>query len=200
MLSQQDTKTWPVSAAIETFLADRHIATLTTLRPDGTPHVVPVSFSWDGEARCVRIMAGAESRKVKNLIEAPGSRVAVCQAQGPVWVTLEGTATVSEDPQRVAEGRRRYIERYRRPRPGPGNGGRGPGGGFGGSGPGGGGTGGGTGGGGTGGGGTGGGGTGGGGPGATGNGLGRRAQGRDPLDSWQAVIEIAVDRVMSRNL
>jgi F420H(2)-dependent biliverdin reductase len=199
MLSQQDTKTWPLSAAIETFLADRHIATLTTLRPDGTPHVVPVSFSWDSETRRVRILAGIESRKVKNLITAPESRVAVCQADGRVWVTLEGTATVSEDPGRVAEGRRRYIERYRRASAGAGEGNGGPGGGRPGGGPGGGRPGGGRPGGGPGGGGPGGG-PGGGGPGPMGNGLGRRAQGRDPLDSWQAVIEITVDRVMSRNL
>jgi PPOX class probable F420-dependent enzyme len=186
-LSQQDTKLWPLPTTVEAFLADRHIATLTTLRPDGTPHVVPVSFSWDSDARLVRIMAGADSRKVRNILAAPGSRVAVCQAEGAVWVTLEGTATVSEDPGLVAEGRRRYIERYRRPRPAPGNGG-GPG--FGG---------------GPGNGGPGNGGPGNGGPGngghrPMGNGLGRRAQGKDPLDSWQAVIEIAVDRVMSRNL
>jgi PPOX class probable F420-dependent enzyme len=179
-LSQQDTKTWPLPAAVETFLADRHIATLTTLRPDGTPHVVPVSFSWDGAARLIRIMAGTESRKVRNLLAAPGSRAAVCQAEGAVWITLEGTATVSEDPERVAEGRRRYIERYRRPRPAPGNGG--PGNGRPGNG-----------------------GPGNGGPGNSshgpmGNGLGRRAQGSDPLESWQAVIEVAVDRVMSRNI
>ena len=29
------------------FLATRHLATLTTLRPDGSPHVVPVGFTWD---------------------------------------------------------------------------------------------------------------------------------------------------------
>ena len=30
------------------FLSVRHLATLTTLRPDGTPHVTPVGFTWDG--------------------------------------------------------------------------------------------------------------------------------------------------------
>ena len=29
------------------FLTERHLATLTTLRPDGTPHVVPVGFTYD---------------------------------------------------------------------------------------------------------------------------------------------------------
>jgi uncharacterized pyridoxamine 5'-phosphate oxidase family protein len=29
------------------FLRERHLATLTTLRPDGSPHVVPVGFTYD---------------------------------------------------------------------------------------------------------------------------------------------------------
>ncbi|MEO7518626.1 MAG: pyridoxamine 5'-phosphate oxidase family protein, partial [Acidimicrobiales bacterium] len=29
------------------FLDERHLATLTTLRPDGSPHVVAVAFTWD---------------------------------------------------------------------------------------------------------------------------------------------------------
>ena len=29
------------------FLTERHLATLTTLRRDGTPHVVPVGFTYD---------------------------------------------------------------------------------------------------------------------------------------------------------
>ena len=36
------------------FLAERHLATLTTLRPDGSPHVVAVGFTWgepDPDAR-----------------------------------------------------------------------------------------------------------------------------------------------------
>ena len=32
------------------FLTERHLATLTTIRPDGTPHVVAVGFTWDAEA------------------------------------------------------------------------------------------------------------------------------------------------------
>ena len=29
------------------FLTERHLATLTTLRRDGSPHVVPVGFTYD---------------------------------------------------------------------------------------------------------------------------------------------------------
>jgi PPOX class probable F420-dependent enzyme len=113
-MPQQDTKTWPLSAEIETFLTDQIFATLTTFRPDGTPHVVPVHFSWDSEARTARVMVAPDSRKARNLVAAPGSRAALCQVKGRNWVTLEGTATVSGDPKRVAEGRRRCFERYSR--------------------------------------------------------------------------------------
>ena len=39
----------------------------------------------------------------------------MCQVEGGRWLTLEGTAVVTADPDRVAEGVRRYAERYRQP-------------------------------------------------------------------------------------
>lgn len=97
------------------FLAERHLATLTTLRPDGSPHVVAVGFTWDATAGLARVITFAPSRKARNLLTAPGSRAAVSQVDGGRWLTLEGTATVTDDPERVAEGVRRYAERYRQP-------------------------------------------------------------------------------------
>jgi F420H(2)-dependent biliverdin reductase len=97
------------------FAAERHLATLTTLRPDGTPHVAPVGFTWDGGAGLVRIITFASSRKVRNLVAAAGPRAAVCQVDGGRWLTFEGPATVTDDPDRVAEAVRRYAARYRRP-------------------------------------------------------------------------------------
>ena len=41
------------SATVE-FLSEHHLATLTTLRADGSPHVVPVGFSFDASERLVR--------------------------------------------------------------------------------------------------------------------------------------------------
>lgn len=97
------------------FLQERHLATLTTLRPDGSPHVVAVGFTWDAEAGLARVITFAPSRKARNVLAAPGSRAAVCQVDGGRWLTLEGTATVTDDPVRVAEAVRRYTERYRPP-------------------------------------------------------------------------------------
>jgi PPOX class probable F420-dependent enzyme len=101
---------------VTAFLTERHLATLTTLRPDGTPHVVPVGFSWDAEAQLARVITSAGSRKAAH---AAGTRVALCQVDGARWLTLEGKATVSSDPDRVAEAVRRYAERYRQPRVNP---------------------------------------------------------------------------------
>lgn len=96
------------------FLADRHLATLTTLRPDGTPHVVAVGFTWDDEAGLVRVITNRTSRKVAH-VRAGSSRAVVAQVDGPRWLSLEGVPTVSEDPERVAEAVRRYALRYRQP-------------------------------------------------------------------------------------
>jgi PPOX class probable F420-dependent enzyme len=100
---------------VATFLTERHLATLTTLRPDGSPHVVAVGFTWDAEARLARVISFAPSKKARNLLAAPGSRAAVSQVDGGRWLTLEGPATVTSDPDRVAEAVRRYAERYRPP-------------------------------------------------------------------------------------
>jgi PPOX class probable F420-dependent enzyme len=98
------------------FVAERHLATLTTLRPDGSPHVVAVGFTWDPDTGLARVITFAPSRKARNLVANPGGRAAVCQVDGGRWLTLEGPATVTDDPVRVAEGVRRYAERYRPPK------------------------------------------------------------------------------------
>ena len=100
---------------VSAFLAERHLATLTTLRPDGSPHVVAVGFTCDPDASLVRVITFAPSSKARNLVATPGSRAAVCQVDGGRWLTLEGPATVTADADRVAEGVRRYAARYRPP-------------------------------------------------------------------------------------
>jgi PPOX class probable F420-dependent enzyme len=98
------------------FLAERHLASLTTIRPDGTPHVVPVGFTWDDEAGLVRIITGGGSRKVAHIRAAgKGARAVVCQVDRGRWLTLEGPARVTTDPTEVAQGVRRYARRYREP-------------------------------------------------------------------------------------
>jgi PPOX class probable F420-dependent enzyme len=97
------------------FLTDRHLATLTTLRPDGSPHVAPVGFTYDAGARLVRIITFAGAQRVRNLSAAPASRAVVCQVDGARWLALEGPAEVTDDPARVAVAVDAYASRYRTP-------------------------------------------------------------------------------------
>ncbi|PWI16978.1 nitrilase [Streptomyces sp. Act143] len=104
------------------FWRERHLCTLTTLRPDGSPHVVPVGVTYDPEARLARVITNKASAKAGHVRAAgpEGARVAVCQVAGRRWATLEGRAYVRTDPERVAEAERRYAERYERtPSPNP---------------------------------------------------------------------------------
>jgi PPOX class probable F420-dependent enzyme len=100
-------------AALE-FVTERHLATLTTLRHDGSPHVVPVGFTIDQPAGVVRVITFAGSAKAAHA--ARGTRAAVCQVDGARWITFEGTVTVSDDPAHVAAAVAAYAERYRQPK------------------------------------------------------------------------------------
>jgi len=97
------------------FLAERHLATLSTHRPDGTIHVVPVGFTYDPDRQVARIITRAGSHKVRNIEAHPGARVSVCQVDGGRWLTLEGPAEVTASTDRVSEAVERYTHRYREP-------------------------------------------------------------------------------------
>lgn len=108
-----------MSTPVKDFLAEPQVATLTTVRPDGSPHVAAVRFTWDGQAGLARVLTVGTTRKARNLTTGPGSRAALCQAVGFRWVTLEGPAAVHDAAARVAEGARRYTARYGAPPPAP---------------------------------------------------------------------------------
>ena len=99
-------------AEVIEFMAERHLASLTTIRPDGTPHVSPVGFSFVPQAATALIITFAGSRKVRNLTARPGGPAALCQVDRGRWVTLEGTATVVDEPERVARAVAGYAARY----------------------------------------------------------------------------------------
>jgi PPOX class probable F420-dependent enzyme len=96
------------------FLDARHLATLTTLRSDGSQHVVAVGFTYSPDEQLVRVISFAGSVKARNA--ARGGRAAVCQVDGGRWLTLEGTVRLTSDPDDVATAAQRYADRYRPPR------------------------------------------------------------------------------------
>ncbi|MFD8562175.1 TIGR03618 family F420-dependent PPOX class oxidoreductase [Streptosporangium canum] len=103
------------------FWRERHLSTLTTVRADGTPHVVPVGVTLDADSGIARVITSGGSHKVRHVRAAgeEGAAVAVCQVDGRRWSTLEGRAVIRDDPGSVADAERRYAERYRRPRENP---------------------------------------------------------------------------------
>ncbi|CAB4559837.1 MAG: TIGR03618 family F420-dependent PPOX class oxidoreductase [Actinomycetes bacterium] len=103
-----------LSAAALEFLAERHLATLTTLRADGSPHVVPVGFTWDADRGVARVITFAGAVKAANA--AGGGRAAVCQVDGARWLTFEGAVTVRRDAEGVAAAVAAYAARYRPPK------------------------------------------------------------------------------------
>ncbi|WP_189060807.1 TIGR03618 family F420-dependent PPOX class oxidoreductase [Longimycelium tulufanense] len=103
------------------FWQEYRFSTLTTLRPDNTPHVVPVGVTVDLDTATARVTCSRSSRKARNVLGAgpEGALVALCQVDGPRWSTLEGRAVLRDEPEAVADAVRRYTERYKPPRVNP---------------------------------------------------------------------------------
>ena len=80
------------------FLSEgRRTAKLATVRADGSPHVVPVGFVLDGDDWV--FMTSADSVKGRNLQR--DARVSMCvdEVDPHAFVTVTGTAALSEDPK-----------------------------------------------------------------------------------------------------
>ena len=106
------------SPALREFWTERHLCTLTTLRADGSPHVVAVGATLDPAAGIARVITSRTSVKVRHVLKGQ-DRVAICQVDGRRWSTVEGTAVIREDRASVRDAEQRYAARYRTPRPNP---------------------------------------------------------------------------------
>lgn len=95
------------------FLSERHLGMLTTFGRQERPHVTAVGFTYDPNERLVRIITLGGSQKAVNA--GRGGRAAVGQVDGRRWLSLEGPATVTDDPERVARAVSDYARRYRQP-------------------------------------------------------------------------------------
>ena len=93
-----------LSEEVQSFLRERHLASLTLLRSDGSPHVTAVGFTWDEQSQLVRVITWAGSMKSKILAQNGSSQAVVCQIDGGRWLSLEGTAVVTDDPERCRKG------------------------------------------------------------------------------------------------
>ena len=104
--------------SVMAFLTERHLATLTTLRRDGSPHVVAVGFSYDQVSRIARVITWGSSQKAINAgrMQVAGQRAAVCQVDGGRWLSLEGQVRLVTDPVGVQPGIDGYTSRYQQPK------------------------------------------------------------------------------------
>jgi PPOX class probable F420-dependent enzyme len=84
---------------------------LSTVRPDGRPHLVPVWFLWDGET--ILIFSQPKQQKLRNLQHNPNVVVALDTAgQGDDVVMMEGKAELLDDPK-VSTALPAYAEKYK---------------------------------------------------------------------------------------
>jgi PPOX class probable F420-dependent enzyme len=99
------------------FLSERHLAMLTTLRGDGSPHVVAVGFTFDPTTHIARVITTGGSQKAVNADRA--GLAVLSQVDGARWLSLEGRSTVNTDVDAVRDAELRYAQRYRTPRANP---------------------------------------------------------------------------------
>ncbi|MDQ3871414.1 MAG: pyridoxamine 5'-phosphate oxidase family protein [Chloroflexota bacterium] len=82
---------------IEDHLRTDPVVWLSTIRPDGRPHVVPVWFLWDG--RAIHFYSKPGAQKVRNLRVNPSAMLAVGEPDEEFDVELiEGAADVLDQP------------------------------------------------------------------------------------------------------
>jgi PPOX class probable F420-dependent enzyme len=95
---------------LEKFLARPLVAILTTLRPDGSPHVAPIWYEYsDG---VFYFWTAANSVKVSNLMRQRRAAVCVASHEEPYqYVIAEGDCVVSDTelPRRCYSISRRYY-------------------------------------------------------------------------------------------
>ena len=85
------------ASRIHRFLETEPVVWMSTVRPDGTPHIVPIWFWWDGEAMLVFSKPGAQ--KVRNLRANPSVMLALGDAEADFDVgLLEGRADLLDRP------------------------------------------------------------------------------------------------------
>src|SRR5262245_50478593 len=88
-----------VATRIRGFLEREPIVWLSTVRPDGTPHLVPIWFWWDGEG--ILVFSKPDAQKVRNLRANPSVMLALGDPDDDFDVGLfRGRAEIVDRPTR----------------------------------------------------------------------------------------------------
>lgn len=97
---------------IDRLLREEPVVWLSSVRPDGGPHLVPIWFSWDG--REILIASKPHAQKVRNLRANPGVMLALGEAEEDFDVgLLEGRAELLDAPA-AAVLPASHLPKYRR--------------------------------------------------------------------------------------
>jgi PPOX class probable F420-dependent enzyme len=105
--------------ALADFLAEPNLCRLATIDPDGSPHVVPAWYHWDGQ----RFLIGsqADDHKVRNLRRDPRASVEIdSDVRRKRGILARGRAILIDGPAGRAEYERisaAQIRRYQPDRP-----------------------------------------------------------------------------------
>ncbi len=87
----------PKNAHIEERLRNDLMIWLSSVRPEGRPHIVPVWFLWDGES--ILIFSQPHTQKIRNLRHNPNVMLALDDTKsGNDVVMFEGKAELLNEP------------------------------------------------------------------------------------------------------
>jgi PPOX class probable F420-dependent enzyme len=101
--------TQPKNAHVDQRLRSEPIIWLSSTRPDGRPHLVPVWFLWDGAT--ILIFSQPNTQKIRNLRQQPAVMLALDAKEGSDVVLIEGQAILLDEPTaQVAPGA--HYEKY----------------------------------------------------------------------------------------
>ena len=95
-------------STVDLLLRSQRAIWISTTRPDGRPHAVPVWYWWDGES--VFFATPHKSQKAKNL--AHQAWVIVHAGDGDDVIILEGPAAEVSDPDELTRLNAHYQEKY----------------------------------------------------------------------------------------
>jgi PPOX class probable F420-dependent enzyme len=101
----------PKNAHVEERLRSNTIVWLTSVRPDGRPHSIPVWFLWEGST--VLVFSKPNNQKLRNIQHNPNVLLALDDTHGGGdTIVLEGKAEVI-DRQEVSALLPAYEQKYR---------------------------------------------------------------------------------------
>lgn len=100
--------------------ASQPVARLATVRPDGTPHVVPITFALDGDVLYTAVDAKPKRhrhlQRLTNLHHQPRCGALADHYEDDWqrlwWVRADGDATITEDPDPRGRAMSLLADRY----------------------------------------------------------------------------------------